>query len=95
MARLAARTGASRCRLRFLDRGTGSDDASWSSYGRAALSEFEREILRERTRVGLAHARQNGKRLGRPMTAPCSRLSPVVSSQSELRRQSSIVSIAT
>jgi DNA invertase Pin-like site-specific DNA recombinase len=28
-----------------------------------------REILRERTRAGLAHARQNGKRLGRPATA--------------------------
>jgi len=33
------------------------------------FAEFEREILRERTRAGLAHARQNGKRLGRPMTA--------------------------
>ncbi len=30
---------------------------------------FEREILGERTRAGLAHARQNGKRLGRPATA--------------------------
>ena len=27
------------------------------------------EILRERVRAGLAHARQNGKRLGRPATA--------------------------
>ncbi|HEY1580699.1 MAG TPA: recombinase family protein [Terracidiphilus sp.] len=35
----------------------------------AILAEFEREILRERVRAGLAHARQNGKRLGRPMTA--------------------------
>jgi hypothetical protein len=35
----------------------------------AIFAEFEREILRERTRAGLAHARQNGKRLGRPMTA--------------------------
>ena len=34
----------------------------------AIFSEFEREILRERTRAGLAHARQNGKRLGRPAT---------------------------
>jgi DNA invertase Pin-like site-specific DNA recombinase len=31
----------------------------------AILDEFEREILRERTRAGLAHARENGKRLGR------------------------------
>ena len=35
----------------------------------AIFAEFEREILRERTRAGLAHARQNGKQLGRPMTA--------------------------
>src|SRR5882757_2193921 len=35
----------------------------------SVFSEFEREILRERTRAGLAHARQNGKQLGRPMTA--------------------------
>ena len=33
------------------------------------LNEFEPEILRERVRAGLAHARQNGKRLGRPVTA--------------------------
>ena len=35
----------------------------------AIFAEFEREILRERTRAGLAHARQNGKQLGRPKTA--------------------------
>ena len=35
----------------------------------AIFAQFEREILRERTRAGLAHARQNGKRLGRPATA--------------------------
>jgi putative DNA-invertase from lambdoid prophage Rac len=35
----------------------------------AIFAEFEREILRERTRAGLAQARQNGKRLGRPETA--------------------------
>ena len=33
------------------------------------FAEFEREILRERVRAGLAQARQNGKRLGRPPTA--------------------------
>src|SRR5271156_4795864 len=32
----------------------------------AVFAEFEREILRERVRAGLAHARLNGKRLGRP-----------------------------
>ena len=36
----------------------------------AIFAEFEREILRERTRAGLAHARQNGKRLGRPPPRP-------------------------
>lgn len=35
----------------------------------AIFAEFEREILRERTRAGLAQARQNGKQLGRPLTA--------------------------
>lgn len=35
----------------------------------AIFAEFEREILRERTKAGLAHARENGKRLGRPVTA--------------------------
>src|SRR5450759_881354 len=35
----------------------------------AVFAEFEREILRERVRAGLAHARRNGKRLGRPITA--------------------------
>jgi putative DNA-invertase from lambdoid prophage Rac len=35
----------------------------------AVFAEFEKEILSERTRAGLAHARQNGIRLGRPMTA--------------------------
>lgn len=35
----------------------------------AIFAEFEREILRERTRAGLAQARLNGKQLGRPRTA--------------------------
>ncbi|HUQ92170.1 MAG TPA: recombinase family protein, partial [Bryobacteraceae bacterium] len=35
----------------------------------ADFAAFEREILGERTRAGLAHARQKGKRLGRPATA--------------------------
>jgi DNA invertase Pin-like site-specific DNA recombinase len=32
----------------------------------AAVAEFEREIIRDRTRAGLAVARAKGKRLGRP-----------------------------
>jgi DNA invertase Pin-like site-specific DNA recombinase len=35
----------------------------------AVFAAFEHEILQERTKAGLAHARQNGKRLGRPATA--------------------------
>src|SRR3974390_2598227 len=35
----------------------------------AVFAEFEREILRERTRAGLAPARGNGRRLGPPGTA--------------------------
>ena len=34
----------------------------------AVFAEFEREILRERVRAGLAHARRNGQTLGRPVT---------------------------
>ena len=32
----------------------------------AVFAEFERDILRERVRAGLAHARQQGRQLGRP-----------------------------
>src|SRR5215472_13519492 len=35
----------------------------------AVFAEFEREILQERVRAGLAHARENGTRLGRPPPA--------------------------
>ena len=35
----------------------------------AVFAQFERDILRERVRAGLAHARQKGKKLGRPITA--------------------------
>src|SRR6266498_4402055 len=35
----------------------------------AVFAGFEREILVERVRAGLAHARQNGQKLGRPVTA--------------------------
>jgi putative DNA-invertase from lambdoid prophage Rac len=35
----------------------------------AVFAAFEREILQERTKAGLTHARANGKRLGRPATA--------------------------
>jgi len=35
----------------------------------AVIAAFEKEILQERVRAGLTHAQQNGKRLGRPITA--------------------------
>jgi putative DNA-invertase from lambdoid prophage Rac len=35
----------------------------------AVFAEFEREIMRERVRAGLEHARKNGQQLGRPRTA--------------------------
>jgi DNA invertase Pin-like site-specific DNA recombinase len=35
----------------------------------SVFAQFEHEILRERVRAGLANARQNGQRLGRPATA--------------------------
>jgi DNA invertase Pin-like site-specific DNA recombinase len=38
----------------------------------AVFAEFEKDILRERVRAGLAHARENGTRLGRPPTAALS-----------------------
>lgn len=33
----------------------------------AAVAEFERELIRERTNAGIAKARRQGKRLGRPL----------------------------
>jgi DNA invertase Pin-like site-specific DNA recombinase len=61
----------------------------------AVFAEFEREVLRERVRAGLAHVRQNGKRLGRPMTAALHarqirKLFRGGSSKSEIARQLSI-----
>jgi DNA invertase Pin-like site-specific DNA recombinase len=35
----------------------------------ASVAEFERDLIRERTRLGMAKARQAGKRIGRPEAA--------------------------
>jgi DNA invertase Pin-like site-specific DNA recombinase len=61
----------------------------------AVFAEFEREVLRERVRAGLAHARENGKRLGRPVTAALhadqvSKLRRAGISKSEIARRLSI-----
>jgi DNA invertase Pin-like site-specific DNA recombinase len=34
----------------------------------ASLAEFERELIRERTKAGMRAARRRGKRVGRPRT---------------------------
>ena len=61
----------------------------------SVFSEFEREILRERTRAGLAQARLNGRRLGRPLTAglraaEIRKLNRAGVSKSEIARRSQI-----
>jgi DNA invertase Pin-like site-specific DNA recombinase len=61
----------------------------------AVFAAFEREILGERVRAGLAHARQNGKRLGRPLTAALHadqvrKLGRVGMSKSEIARRLNI-----
>jgi len=43
----------------------------------ASVAEFEREIIRERTRLGLSKARKSGKLLGRPSA----KLSPAKAEQ--------------
>jgi DNA invertase Pin-like site-specific DNA recombinase len=42
----------------------------WLIFGMfASIAEFERELIRDRVRSGLAAAKANGKRLGRPRVA--------------------------
>lgn len=59
-------------KVRFLATTQGIDTDSANPTSRlllnilAAVAEFEREIIRERTRAGLARARELGKSLGRP-----------------------------
>src|SRR6202795_1630523 len=58
----------------------------------AVFAEVEREILRERVRAGLDHARQHGKRLGRPpsvghQAAEAQKLYRQGISKSEIARQ--------
>ena len=36
----------------------------------ASVAEFERDLIRERTRLGMQRAREAGKRIGRPSSLP-------------------------
>jgi len=53
----------------------------------AALAEFERELIAERTRAGLASARARGRKGGRPfkMTAAKARLAMAAMGQTETK----------
>ena len=42
-----------------------------------ALSEFERDLLVERTKAGLARARQNGAKMGRPAAVDAAQLAAI------------------
>lgn len=58
----------------------------------AALAEFERALISERTRAGIAAARSTGKRIGRRPTLSCSQLRRA--SKALAARQNSLQSIA-
>jgi putative DNA-invertase from lambdoid prophage Rac len=52
-----------------IDIGPGGDAMSRLILGvLASVAEFERDLIRERTRLGMAKARASGKRIGRPRT---------------------------
>lgn len=58
-------------RLRIAERGAGPDDPEGRALAGtlAVFAEFEREVLRERVRAGIAQARREGRPHGRPRTA--------------------------
>jgi DNA invertase Pin-like site-specific DNA recombinase len=47
-----------------LDTSTPAGKLAFSVFG--ALAEYERELIRERVRAGIEHAKRNGVKLGRP-----------------------------
>jgi DNA invertase Pin-like site-specific DNA recombinase len=51
-----------------LDTGTSGGKLVFHVFG--ALAEFERDLIRERTKAGLAAARARGRRGGRPGLSP-------------------------
>lgn len=44
----------------------------------AALAEFERSLISERTRAGMQAARENGKHLGRPRSLTCEQIDQAI-----------------
>lgn len=55
-----------------------------------AIAEFERSLISERVKAGLAHARQGGKRLGRP---PIRQLSPKEAERARKDRENEKLSL--
>jgi DNA invertase Pin-like site-specific DNA recombinase len=76
--------------IRFVSPNQGIDSDQRSPGGKlllqllAAIAEFERHVITERARAGLAEARRRGKRCGRPLN-PLKRLRRAQAA--ELRRQ--------
>ncbi len=67
---LMERLGAAGIHFRSLNENidTGSSGGKLMFHMMAALAEFERTLISERTRAGMAAARKRGSRLGRPKT---------------------------
>ncbi|MCA8052813.1 recombinase family protein [Burkholderia arboris] len=66
---------------------TGSPVGTFTFHLIAALAEFERALISERTRAGLASAKRRGKRLGRPRVLDvnqCARMFELLESHSKL-----------
>jgi DNA invertase Pin-like site-specific DNA recombinase len=63
-----APTGMAHLRQQGLDTTTPAGKAMFQMMG--VFAEFERAMIQERVRAGLARARSEGKRLGRPPIAP-------------------------
>jgi len=62
----------------------------------AAVAEFERELIKERVRSGIAEARAKGKRIGRPATdaALVSQVRAMVASGHSLRKVGAALSLS-
>jgi DNA invertase Pin-like site-specific DNA recombinase len=62
----------------------------------ASIAEFERELIRDRVRSGIASARAKGKRIGRPAADPAlvSQVRTMVSSGQSLRQVGTALGIS-